>query len=35
MKQKVFLAAEDTTQQPQIIINGKEAEVIDGKAFIE
>ncbi len=28
----VFLAAEDTTQQPQIIINGKEAEVKDGKA---
>ena len=30
---EVFLAAEDTTQQPQIIINGKEAEVIDGKAI--
>ncbi len=29
---EVFLAAEDTTQQPQIIINGKDAEVIDGKA---
>lgn len=29
---EVFLAAEDTTQQPQIIINGKEAEVKDGKA---
>lgn len=28
----VFLAAEDTTQQPQIIINGREAEVVDGKA---
>jgi gliding motility-associated protein GldM len=30
---EVFLAAEDTTQQPQIIINGKEAEVVDGKAI--
>ena len=28
----VFLAAEDTTQQPQIIINGREAQVVDGKA---
>ncbi len=28
----VFLAAEDTTQQPVIIINGREAEVKDGKA---
>ena len=28
----VFLAAEDTTQQPQIIINGKPVEVKDGKA---
>ena len=28
----VFLAAEDTTQQPQIIINNRQAEVIDGKA---
>jgi len=30
---EVFLAAEDTTQQPQIIINGKPAEVKDGKAI--
>ncbi len=30
---EVFLAAEDTTQQPQIIINGREAEVVDGKAI--
>lgn len=30
---EVFLAAEDTTQQPIIIINGKEAEVVDGKAI--
>ena len=30
---EVFLAAEDTTQQPQIIINGKEAEIKDGKAI--
>ena len=29
---EVFLAAEDTTQQPQIFINGKQAEVSDGKA---
>lgn len=28
----VFLAAEDTTQQPQIIIDGKQYEVKDGKA---
>ena len=28
----VFLAAEDTTQQPQIIINGRPVEVKDGKA---
>ncbi|MCY1720756.1 gliding motility protein GldM [Prolixibacteraceae bacterium Z1-6] len=28
----VFLAAEDTTQQPQIFINNKEVEVKDGKA---
>ena len=28
----VFLAAEDTTQQPEIIINGRTAEVKDGKA---
>jgi len=28
----VFLAAEDTTQQPRIYINNKEVEVIDGKA---
>jgi len=28
----VFLAAEDTTQQPQIFINNREAEVKDGKA---
>lgn len=28
----VFLAAEDTTQQPQIIINGKSYDVKDGKA---
>jgi gliding motility-associated protein GldM len=30
---EVFLAAEDTTQQPVIIINGREAEVVDGKAI--
>ncbi len=29
---EVFLAAEDTTQQPEIIINGRNAEVVDGKA---
>jgi len=29
---EVFLAAEDTTQQPQIFINNREVEVIDGKA---
>uniref|UniRef100_UPI0032180B7B type IX secretion system motor protein PorM/GldM n=1 Tax=uncultured Draconibacterium sp. TaxID=1573823 RepID=UPI0032180B7B len=28
----VFLAAEDTTQQPQIFINNREVEVKDGKA---
>ncbi|MDX8337680.1 gliding motility protein GldM [Draconibacterium sp. IB214405] len=31
-KAEVFLAAEDTTQQPVIMINGKEVEVNDGKA---
>ena len=30
---EVFLAAEDTTQQPEIIINGRAAEVKDGKAM--
>ena len=30
---EVFLAAEDTTQQPQIFINGRPAEVADGKAI--
>jgi gliding motility-associated protein GldM len=30
---EVFLAAEDTTQQPQIIIQGRNAEVKDGKAI--
>jgi len=30
---EVFLAAEDTTQQPQIFINGKPAEVSEGKAI--
>lgn len=29
---EVFLAAEDTTQQPEIFINGRQAEVKDGKA---
>ncbi len=29
---EVFLAAEDTTQQPEIFINGNAAEVIEGKA---
>jgi gliding motility-associated protein GldM len=29
---EVFLAAEDTTQQPEIFINGKPAEVSEGKA---
>ncbi|MCK5730260.1 MAG: gliding motility protein GldM [Draconibacterium sp.] len=28
----VFLAAEDSTQQPQIFINNSEVEVVDGKA---
>lgn len=31
-KADVFLAAEDTTQQPEIIINNRQAEVKDGKA---
>lgn len=30
---EVFLAAEDTTQQPEIFINGRPAEVKDGKAL--
>lgn len=30
---EVFLAAEDTTQQPEISINGRPAEVVDGKAI--
>jgi gliding motility-associated protein GldM len=30
---EVFLAAEDTTQQPEIFINGNRAEVADGKAI--
>jgi gliding motility-associated protein GldM len=30
---EVFLAAEDTTQQPEIFINGKPAEVLDGRAI--
>jgi len=30
---EVFLAAEDTTQQPQIFINGKPVEVSEGKAI--
>lgn len=30
---EVFLAAEDTTQQPEIFINGRQAEVADGKAL--
>jgi gliding motility-associated protein GldM len=30
---EVFLAAEDTTQQPEIFINGKPAEVSEGKAI--
>ncbi|HSO86607.1 MAG TPA: gliding motility protein GldM [Draconibacterium sp.] len=30
---EVFLAAEDTTQQPEISINGRPAEVKDGKAI--
>lgn len=30
---EVFLAAEDTTQQPEIFINGRPAEVADGKAI--
>jgi len=29
---EVFLAAEDTTQQPEIFINGRKVEVVDGKA---
>ncbi|WP_319591848.1 gliding motility protein GldM [uncultured Draconibacterium sp.] len=31
-KAEVFLAAEDTTQQPVILINGQEVDVEDGKA---
>ena len=31
-KAEVFLAAEDTTQQPVILINGSEVDVQDGKA---
>ncbi|MBK6285733.1 MAG: hypothetical protein IPF54_26425 [Draconibacterium sp.] len=30
---EVFLAAEDTTQQPEIFINGRQAEVSEGKAM--
>jgi gliding motility-associated protein GldM len=30
---EVFLAAEDTTQQPEISINGRQVEVADGKAI--
>jgi len=30
---EVFLAAEDTTQQPEIFINGRQAEVSEGKAI--
>ncbi len=30
---EVFLAAEDTTQQPEIFINGRQVEVADGKAL--
>lgn len=30
---EVFLAAEDTTQQPEIFINGRPAEVKDGRAI--
>ncbi len=30
---EVFLAAEDTTQQPEIFINGRQAEVKEGKAI--
>lgn len=30
---EVFLAAEDTTQQPEIIINNRPAKVVDGKAI--
>lgn len=29
---EVFLAAEDTTQQPEIFINGRQVDVADGKA---
>lgn len=29
---EVFLAAEDTTQQPEIFINNRQVEVVDGKA---
>lgn len=32
---EVFLAAEDTTQQPEIIINNRPVEVKDGKAIYE
>lgn len=32
-KAEVFLAAEDTTQQPEIVINNREADVEDGKAI--
>lgn len=29
---EIFLAAEDTTQQPVILVNGREVEIVDGKA---
>ncbi|MGQ8337231.1 type IX secretion system motor protein PorM/GldM [Sunxiuqinia sp. A32] len=30
---EVFLAAEDTTQQPEIIVNGQALEIVDGKGI--
>ncbi len=32
---KVFLAATDTTQEPEIIINGRSVEVVDGQAIFK
>ncbi len=30
---EVFLAAEDTTQQPEILVNGKPLDIVDGKGI--
>ena len=34
-KAEVFLAAEDTTQQPVILVNGKPLKIVDGKGIYE